>query len=78
MGESTASMDDILDVGGKNVSIMPVLEANFSNLDNRIREARPRFLTDRECMYLGVTETLLGIGVADTMSADMVGVGGRR
>ena len=40
MEESTARMDKLLGVGGKGGGIITVLEADLSDTENRIQEAR--------------------------------------
>ena len=46
--ESTARMDELSGVDGKGGGITPGLEDDFSDLDDRIKEARSIYLTDQE------------------------------
>ena len=74
MEESTARMDDLSGVGGgsNGGNIIPDFEADLSELDERLLEARLGYPTDQEHMASGVVEPLLGLGLTDTVSADEV------
>ena len=49
MEESTAHMGELLGVRSKGDNIIPGLDADLLDLEDRIQEARSGYLTDRDC-----------------------------